>query len=127
MSVSANTKRDASTLAGAPPPVRRTKMSFSEVRELEGLPGKIAALENEQAALQAQFSHPVFYSKSPQIVTSFRSRENEIGAELEPILAVGNCWKRGKWNPGPDVSCANVVPISSVIEVAEQRGILCNN
>ncbi len=82
MSVSANTKRDASTLAGAPPPVRRTKMSFSEVRELEGLPGKIAALENEQAALQAQFSDPVFYSKSPQIVTSFRSRENKIGARI---------------------------------------------
>ena len=62
-------------------------MSFNEVRELEGLPGKIETLEKEQSALQARMADPQLYAKSPQLVTSLGARANEIGVELESILA----------------------------------------
>ena len=62
-------------------------MSFNEVRELESLPGKIDALEKEQAALQARLADPAFYTKSPQLATLSGARVNAIGVELEAILA----------------------------------------
>ena len=82
----AESKRDVAVSPSARPTARRTKMSFSEVRELESLPGKIAALEKEQAALQSQLSDPALYAQSPQLVTSLGMRANAIGVELEAIL-----------------------------------------
>ena len=81
-----NVRRDA-VVASAKPPTRRTKMNFNEVRELEGLPVKITALEKEQAALQMRLSDPEIYAKSPQLVASLGARGNEIAVELEKILA----------------------------------------
>jgi ATP-binding cassette subfamily F protein uup len=68
-------------------PARRAKMSFSEIRELENLPGKIEVLEKEQAILQERLADPGLYSTSPQLVTSLGKRVNEISVELEAILA----------------------------------------
>ena len=62
-------------------------MSFNDVRELDGLPAKIAALEKEQTALQLRMADPEIYSKSPQLVASLGARGNEITTELETILA----------------------------------------
>ena len=83
----ASASRDAPQPANARPTGRRAKMSFNEVRELESLPAKIDALEKEQAALQARLADPAFYAKSPQLATSSGARVNEIGVELEAILA----------------------------------------
>ena len=83
----ASASRDALQPANARPTGRRAKMSFNEVRELESLPAKIDALEKEQAALQARLADPAFYAKSPQLATSSGARINEIGVELEAILA----------------------------------------
>jgi ABC transport system ATP-binding/permease protein len=80
-----NAKADAPVASR--PPARRAKMNFNEVRELESLPGKIETLEKEQAALQARLADPALYSASPQLVTSLGKRVNEIGVELETILA----------------------------------------
>ncbi len=85
--VSTQNKSDVATVASARPSARRAKMSFSEVRELESLPGKIEALEKEQAALQAQLSDPAFYAKSPTLVATLGARANAIGVELEVVLA----------------------------------------
>ena len=83
----ASVSRDALQPANVRPTGRRAKMSFNEVRELESLPAKIDALEKEQAALQARLADPAFYAKSPQLATSSGARVNEIGVELEAILA----------------------------------------
>jgi len=80
-------KRDVATITSVRPPARRAKMSFSEVRELENLPGKIDALEKERVALQLQLADPTLYSKSPQKVIALGARANAIGIELEAILA----------------------------------------
>ena len=75
-------------------------MSFSEVRELESLPGKIEALEKEQAALQAQLADPAFYAKSPTLVATLGARANAIGVELEVILARWEALEAKKAEPG---------------------------
>ena len=62
-------------------------MSFGEVRELESLPKKIEVLEQEQTALQAQLSDAAIYSKSPQLAATLGKRVNEIGSEIESIMA----------------------------------------
>ena len=80
-------KRDVATITSVRPPARRAKMSFSEGRELENLPGKIDALEKERVALQLQLADPTLYSKSPQKVIALGARANAIGIELEAILA----------------------------------------
>ncbi|MCY7389649.1 MAG: ATP-binding cassette domain-containing protein, partial [Burkholderiales bacterium] len=92
-------KRDPPPVA-ARPLAKRAKMSFNEVRELEKLPGKIAALETEQAALQAQLSDPAFYATSPQLITPVGARVNEIGVELESILARWEVLEAKKADPG---------------------------
>ena len=66
---------------------KRAKMSFNEMRELDGLPAKIEALESEQAAVQTSLSDPALYAKSPHLVTSLGVRASEIAAELETMLA----------------------------------------
>jgi len=87
VSTSGNNARDGAGVANVRPPARRAKMSFHDVRELESLPGKIDALEKEQAALQTRLADPEIYSKTPQLVASLGARANEIGVELESILA----------------------------------------
>ena len=75
-------------------------MSFSEVRELESLPGKIEALEKEQAALQAQLADSALYSQSPKLVTTIGARASAISVELEVILARWEALEAKKAEPG---------------------------
>ena len=58
----------------AEPPARK-RLSYNEQRELEQLPGRIEAMEGEQAALHAAVAHPEFYKESP----------DRIGAALERL------------------------------------------
>ena len=58
----------------------RKKLSYKERRELETLPGEIAALEREQAALTARMSQPDYYREEPEQIKRDRSRMDEIEA-----------------------------------------------
>ncbi len=73
-----------------PPPTRSTtkaKLSYREARELEGLPGRIAALEAEQAGLAAKLADPALYQTRPHEATALSARSEAIEAELLDALA----------------------------------------
>jgi ATP-binding cassette subfamily F protein uup len=74
------------------------KLSFKEERELEALPGKIAALEKEQAELHTRLADPELYKSAGAEVTVINNRlaamEKELGLvysrweELESLKGV---------------------------------------
>ena len=66
---------------------RKVKLSFNEDRELDGLPGKIAAFETEQGEIARRLSDPAMYSASKNQIKELTSRQTEIVAEIE--LAMG--------------------------------------
>lgn len=63
------------------PPAKR-KLSYKEQRELEQLPGRIEALEREQAALHAQMSAPDFYRGAKDAIAVVRDRLEGLENEL---------------------------------------------
>jgi ABC transport system ATP-binding/permease protein len=65
---------------------RPAKLSFKEVRELEAIPGRIEALEKEQAKLHAAAATPDFYKLPPGEVQSAQARLEQIEKELEVLL-----------------------------------------
>jgi ATP-binding cassette subfamily F protein uup len=65
---------------------RAAKLSFNEKRELEQLPGKISALEAEQAGLQRQLADPAIYRDRPQEVPAMNQRLEAIEEELLGLL-----------------------------------------
>ncbi|MDR2091846.1 MAG: ATP-binding cassette domain-containing protein [Azoarcus sp.] len=72
----------------APPPSGRGgKLGFNEKRELEALPGRIATLEAEEAALQTRLADPALYRDTPQEVPRLNARLGEIAVELDAALA----------------------------------------
>ena len=60
-----------------PKPNRTAKLSYKEQRELDALPDEIAALEAEQAALNAQLSAPEIF-KDYEKAGSLQARAEEI-------------------------------------------------
>ncbi len=62
---------------------RSRKLSFKEERELEALPERIAALEEEQAALHDRLSDPDFYKNAGSETASINARLAELEQELE--------------------------------------------
>jgi ABC transport system ATP-binding/permease protein len=62
------------------------KLSFNEKRELEALPGKIAALETEQGGLQTRLADPATYRDAPQEVPALNARLSAIEEELLVLL-----------------------------------------
>ncbi|MDB5799368.1 MAG: transporter ATP-binding protein [Rhodocyclales bacterium] len=79
-------KPNAKPAESAKPAVKVAKLSFNEKRELDGLPAKIKALEEEQAKLQAQVADPVFYRDSPAEVPKLNARLSVIDEELLGLL-----------------------------------------
>ena len=61
----------------------RKKLSFKERRELEELPSRIEALEEEQAQWQASLADPQFFRKPKEDITKATERSEAIAAELE--------------------------------------------
>jgi ATP-binding cassette subfamily F protein uup len=61
---------------------KQKKLSYKEQRELDELPKLIASLEDEQAVLNGQLSHPDFYKKTP----AEAKRVNSRVAEIESLL-----------------------------------------
>jgi len=58
----------------AAPPAPRRKLTNKEQRELDALPARIEALEQEQAALGAKLADPVFYKGEPSAPAAAKAR-----------------------------------------------------
>ncbi len=90
----ANTGASFLGTASAPPapatPVRKVKMSFNETRELEQLPGKIEALEKEQANLTEALADGSLFVKSPDAAAGMSTRLEVVASEIEAAM---NRWE----------------------------------
>jgi ABC transport system ATP-binding/permease protein len=62
---------------------RPRKLTFREERELESLPERIAALEEEQQALHRTLADPEFYRSAGGEVAALNARLNLLDTELE--------------------------------------------
>jgi ABC transport system ATP-binding/permease protein len=56
----------------------RTRMSYKDLRELEGLPGEIEALEREQTELNARMSGGDYHRQGSQVMRDDSKRAGEI-------------------------------------------------
>ncbi|MDB5806441.1 MAG: ATP-binding cassette protein [Betaproteobacteria bacterium] len=73
----------APTAAETPAPDKRKgKMSYKDARELEALPGQIAALEEEQRLLTARLANPQTYNETGVNINALNARVGEIENEL---------------------------------------------
>jgi ATP-binding cassette subfamily F protein uup len=68
------------------PPAPSNRLSQKEARELEALPSRIAALEQEQAAISQRLADPALYRDEPQEVSALQARYDEIDGELTQLL-----------------------------------------
>ena len=77
------TRRAVEREAGPPPAAAtRRKLSYKEQREYEGLPARIAALEDEQKALEARSADPGFYKEGAEAIRAVLERIEAVGNEL---------------------------------------------
>ena len=67
-------------------PVKTRKLSFKEQRELDGLPEKIAALEAEQAGINALLADGTLYARDNPRALQLATRNTAIDAELLDAL-----------------------------------------
>ena len=73
--------------AAAPKALTRpARMSFNEKRELDALPERIAALEDEQTALHARMADPALYQSAPQEVAQIKARLEALDGEIEAAM-----------------------------------------
>ncbi|HET8731495.1 MAG TPA: ATP-binding cassette domain-containing protein [Moraxellaceae bacterium] len=73
-------------LAAAAAEKLRRKLSYKEQRELEALPGLVAALEAEQGALQSRLNDPDFFVRDANAATAAAARLSAIDEELLSLL-----------------------------------------
>ncbi|MCZ8317409.1 MAG: ATP-binding cassette domain-containing protein [Silanimonas sp.] len=71
----------------AKPAAAKRKLGFKEQRELEALPGRIDALENEMAALTEALSAPGFYAKDTAAQATHHARMAAVQTELDAAFA----------------------------------------
>ena len=64
----------------------KTKLNYKESRELAELPGKIEALEKEQAAITAKLSDAAIYTAQPDEAMRLQKRNAQIEDELIAAL-----------------------------------------
>jgi ATP-binding cassette subfamily F protein uup len=60
----------------------RRKLGYKEQRELEALPARIEALEQEQKAIQAELAAGAVYREDPQRAARLAARSETIEEEL---------------------------------------------
>ncbi|MGA7179841.1 MAG: ATP-binding cassette domain-containing protein [Thiobacillaceae bacterium] len=65
---------------------RPAKLSYKESRELGAIPGRIDALEKEQAELEAAVGAPDFYKRPAGEAHGLQARLEQIEQELETLL-----------------------------------------
>jgi ATP-binding cassette subfamily F protein uup len=68
-------------------PGEKRKLSYKEQRELEGLPGRIEALESEQQELRTEAESADFYRASPERIQTVLARIEAVAAELDDAIA----------------------------------------
>jgi ATP-binding cassette subfamily F protein uup len=78
--------KEAPKPAAEKPRSAPTKLSYKDQRELDALPAKIAALEEEQKTLTAKLEDPALYASDPQAAQGFATRLSEIDDELLALL-----------------------------------------
>ncbi|MRW93023.1 ATP-binding cassette domain-containing protein [Duganella sp. FT80W] len=81
----------AAAVSKPEPSPKARKLSFKEQRELDELPQRIAALEDEQSALTVQLSDPDFYKKQ---AAEARRVHDRIAAIEQELLAVLERWEQ---------------------------------
>jgi ATP-binding cassette subfamily F protein uup len=77
--------------APKPAPTRKSaegprKLTFAERRELDALPERIDALEEEQKALGLRLADPALYQRAPQEVAAVRARLQAVEQELAAAM-----------------------------------------
>ncbi|MFC5302586.1 ATP-binding cassette domain-containing protein [Azospira restricta] len=82
----ATKQKEAPKPAAEKPRGAPTKLSYKDQRELDALPAKIAALEEEQKSLTAKLEDPALYASDPQAAQGFATRLSEIDDELLALL-----------------------------------------
>ncbi|HMM55889.1 MAG TPA: ATP-binding cassette domain-containing protein [Candidatus Desulfobacillus sp.] len=65
----------------------RSGLSFREKQELEALPDRIAALEAEQAALDARLADPALYREAAGEVRALSERRGILAGQVEQAMA----------------------------------------
>jgi ATP-binding cassette subfamily F protein uup len=60
----------------------KRKLSYKEQRELEALPARIAALEEEQKALEARTVAPEFYQEGAETIRAVLERSEAVSMEV---------------------------------------------
>jgi ATP-binding cassette subfamily F protein uup len=65
----------------------KRKLSYNERRELDALPARIEALENEHAALKGEMESADFYKSGADRIQQVMSRVEAAAGELEALLA----------------------------------------
>lgn len=80
-------KEDAAKTIGSrqamPAPVVTVKLNYKEQKELDSMPARIDALEEEQRQLLETMSQPSFYGQAPAIIAAATLRIEQIQQELE--------------------------------------------
>ena len=86
-------KHPATTAPASPEPFSekssaggRRKLGYKETRELDALPGRIAALEAEQKATMLRLEDPALYQAQPDEARRLSTRLAEIEEELMALL-----------------------------------------
>jgi len=71
-----------------PTPVatKPARLSWKEQRELEALPDRIAALEEEQGSIQGRLNDPATYREAPQDVPPLNARLQALEAEIDAAM-----------------------------------------
>ncbi len=73
-------------LAAVPERTPKAKLSFKEQRELDGLPQKIEALENEQRSLAEAMSNPDYFKRDARLVRADQDRTQALEDQLFKAL-----------------------------------------
>jgi ATP-binding cassette subfamily F protein uup len=83
-------EKNTATVQAAPTahaaPKSAAKLSYKEQRELDGLPGLIESLENEQKQIRLSLEDSSLFAKDPAKATALYARDAEIDSELMAAL-----------------------------------------
>ncbi|MDD3354150.1 ATP-binding cassette domain-containing protein [Zoogloea sp.] len=82
----ATLKKEISAPVAAAAPSRSARLTWKEQRELDALPERISALEEEQSRLQAQLNDPATYRDVPAEVPKLTQRLQVLEGEIEGAL-----------------------------------------
>jgi ATP-binding cassette subfamily F protein uup len=80
-------RSDARDIGSPMPAAKPKKLTYKEQKELEGLPQRIEALENEERALAARIAGAEFYKEGGEAIKAALGRAEELQRELAGAYA----------------------------------------